>query len=133
MVSNVATSKATKADAETVEIMETPSFINTPPPSVIATSSPGTSSDSSEKLPHIISNYIEGLRLGETDYDTRYGLSVDNDTGKLTMGNAEVKFVGKNISFWRNNKRLGTYRGNPQLYDLLFLKQLLICAVKVME
>lgn len=124
--------KFTTSSASTIEtpkfevdqaVTVSPRLIETPPSSITTTpSSPSMSSSGVEKLPYIVSNYIEGMRAGEPAYDTKYGMHVDINSGKLAMGNAEVRFHGKNITFLRNNKKLGMYKGNPQLYDLLFLK-----------
>lgn len=47
---------------------------------------------------------------------------MDPDTGDLRMGYTKVRFPSKNVSFCHANTRLGTFRGNRELYELLFLK-----------
>jgi hypothetical protein len=76
-------------------IIETPAFMETPPSSVVTPSSSRASTTSLEKLPRIVSNYIDGIKAGESGFDTKYGVRIDIDTGKLAMGNSEVRFQGK--------------------------------------
>jgi hypothetical protein len=89
--------------------------LETPPSSLASNSGDKNVSES-------VKNYISGLRAGETDFDTIYGIRIDTDSGKLMMGNVEVRFLDRKVTLWRNGKQLKSYEGNSQLYDLLFLK-----------
>lgn len=102
------------------------SFMPTPPDSSISgrtsTSSMSERSSDAAIIHSLPNNYIEDLRSNKSGYDTIYGIRIDPDSNKLLMGNAEVRFVGNTITFWRGNKKLKSVQANSELYDLLFLK-----------
>lgn len=94
---------------------ESPYQLETPPSSLV-------SSSGNKNVSEYVKNYIIGLKAGETAFDTIYGIYIDSDSGKLMMGNAEVRFLDRKVTLWRAGKQLKSYVGNSQLYDLLFLK-----------
>lgn len=102
----------------------TPPIIALTPPTSEVSQKPEhiESSGSKRKMQYVAKAYIEGLKSGDSIYDSIYGIRVDSETGKLLMGNAEVRFPGRNIAIWLNDRRLGTYRGSSHLYDLIFLR-----------
>lgn len=94
---------------------ESSNQLETPPSSL-------ASSIDSKNVPELVKNYIIGLRAGETAFDTIYGVHIDAESGKLMIGNTEVRFSDRKITLWKNGKKMRSYEGNSQLYDLLFLK-----------
>lgn len=70
----------------------------------------------------VIDDHLEAISHGNKLYDTRYGIHMDKDMKKTMMGNLEVKFSNDNMSFWDGDKRVADYRGNPELYELLFYR-----------
>lgn len=96
-------------------------FMETPPRSLSLMSTPGSES-SGEKKSDVIKKHLESLKSGDPKYDTVYGVRLDPHTGKLRMGDTEIRFLSGNITLWRGNKKVGTYEGSPKLYDVIFMK-----------
>ncbi|CAG9771684.1 unnamed protein product [Ceutorhynchus assimilis] len=68
--------------------------------------------------------YIEGLYNKPSEYDTVYGVRTEKKhKNKYFIGDAEAKFNSGNIDLWRNNEKIGSFKGSNELYDLLFLKK----------
>lgn len=45
-----------------------------------------------------------------------------DEVNKIVVGNLEVKFSNGKISFWDGDNRVGDYRGNSELFELLFYR-----------
>lgn len=73
-------------------------------------------------------SYIdEQIRGTPSDYDHVYGIRHDIPTGKFSIGNALVDFIGKDIQIFRKHELLPDmkrlYEGTLGMYELLFKQQ----------
>lgn len=67
----------------------------------------------------LIKRYIIGLKQHDkNDYDQIYGIRLDNNTKKLSIGDSEVDIKGSDI-FIKNRR----YKGTIGLFELLFKKK----------
>lgn len=99
------------------------SFVETPPSSTFITSPDSdTTLSEKEQLNNVVMKHIHQLSYGDSKYDTVYGVRIHPITGKLQMGNAELRFPSDNIEVWANKKKLATYKATSTLYGAIFLK-----------
>ncbi|CAG9763588.1 unnamed protein product [Ceutorhynchus assimilis] len=69
-------------------------------------------------------SYVYDLHANPTKYDTVYGVRIATGIDKynLYLGHSEISFASGNIILRKNNKNIGVFEGNDDLYNLLFLK-----------
>lgn len=64
--------------------------------------------------------YVERLRTSPLNFDTQYGVYVDDYDGSLKMGNADVAFSDKTITISRNGTPIYQATVNRPLLDAIF-------------
>lgn len=99
------------------------SQLYTPPTSSLdntLTETESTYQNEDENASDLVKFHLSNVISGNKNYDRIYG--VRNTDNKFYMGKYEVRFENDEISVWSRGKRLQTFNGSPELYELIFLK-----------
>lgn len=111
-----------ESNNETSQIIDDSTFMNTPPSS---SNNKSTFSDIEEYVNSRgdpIKKHLTNLSFNNPKYDTVFGVRYDKSTDRYYIGKYEVVFDDGQIKLYSNNKKIKSFRGTPQLYNMLFLK-----------
>jgi hypothetical protein len=112
--------KDSSSDAENTVTSQTSDIYSTPVKTDFATPNRPITRKSPK---NIIKHYIEQHNKKPSNFDEIYGIRFDSRNKHIMrIGNADIRFDNGKVLLLRNNKRIGEYEGNSQLYDLLFMK-----------